>query len=125
MQRFGIFSALVRIIKEIVSSPTLNSYHLRRNCDEMYLKTVCAKQIPIKWISTQHSKKRLHRTRLLTSEQSDSDKGKVMKLRTPGKFGQTFANSGNPDETAPYEPSHHSLFTDCLVDHLFIPVLII
>ena len=29
-----------------------------------------------------------------------------MKLRTPGKFGHTFANSGNPDETAPYEPSH-------------------
>ena len=29
-----------------------------------------------------------------------------MKLRTPGKFGHTLANSGNPDETAPYEPSH-------------------
>ena len=25
---------------------------------------------------------------------------------TSGKFGHTFANSGNPDETAPYEPSH-------------------
>ena len=25
-----------------------------------------------------------------------------MKLRTPGKFGHIFANSGNPDETAPY-----------------------
>ena len=25
-----------------------------------------------------------------------------MKLRTPGQFGHTFANSGNPDETAPY-----------------------
>ena len=23
-----------------------------------------------------------------------------------GKFGHTFANSGNPDETTPYEPSH-------------------
>ena len=23
-----------------------------------------------------------------------------------GKFGHVFANSGNPDETAPYEPSH-------------------
>ena len=23
-----------------------------------------------------------------------------------GKFGHTFANSGNQDETAPYEPSH-------------------
>ena len=29
-----------------------------------------------------------------------------MKLRTPGKFGHTFENSENPDETAPYEPSH-------------------
>ena len=28
-----------------------------------------------------------------------------MKLRTPGKFGHTFANSENLDETAPYEPS--------------------
>ena len=28
-----------------------------------------------------------------------------MKLRTPGKFGHKFANSGNPDETAPYEPA--------------------
>ena len=33
-------------------------------------------------------------------------KGKVMKLWTQGKFGHTFVNSGNPDETAPYEPSH-------------------
>ena len=29
-----------------------------------------------------------------------------MKLRTPGKFGHTFANTGNPDKMAPYEPSH-------------------
>ena len=29
-----------------------------------------------------------------------------MKLRTTGKFGHTFVNSGNPDEKAPYEPSH-------------------
>ena len=29
-----------------------------------------------------------------------------MKLRTPGKFGHTFVNIENPDETAPYEPSH-------------------
>ena len=28
------------------------------------------------------------------------------KIRTSGKFGHTFANSVNPDETAPYEPSH-------------------
>ena len=37
-----------------------------------------------------------------------------MKLRTSGKFGHTFANSGNPDEMAPYEPSHqdvHGLFS--------------
>ena len=32
-----------------------------------------------------------------------------MKRRTPGKFGHIFANSGNPDETAPYEPSHQDL----------------
>ena len=39
-----------------------------------------------------------------------------MKLLVSGKFGHTFANSGNPDETAPYEPSHqefHCLFS-CL-----------
>ena len=29
-----------------------------------------------------------------------------MKLWTPDKFGHTFANSGNPDEVAPFEPSH-------------------
>ena len=43
-----------------------------------------------------------------------------MKLRTPGKFGHTFADSGNPDETAPYEPSHqdfHCLLT--IVDYCF------
>ena len=27
-------------------------------------------------------------------------------IRTSGIFGHTFANSVNPDETAPYEPSH-------------------
>ena len=43
------------------------------------------------------------------------NKGRDIKLRTPGKFGHTFANSGNPDETAPYEPSHQ-IFTVCLVD---------
>ena len=46
-----------------------------------------------------------------------------MKLRTSGKFGHTFANSGNPDETAIYEPSHqdvHGLFSYC-----FIPIIII
>ena len=36
-----------------------------------------------------------------------------MKLRTQGKFRHTFANSGNPDETAPYD------FTVCLVDYSF------
>ena len=44
-------------------------------------------------------------------------KGKVRKLRTPGKFEHTFANSGNPDETAPYEPSHQDFH--CLLS-LFI-----
>ena len=34
--------------------------------------------------------------------------------RTSAKFGHTLTNSGNPDETAPYEPSHqdfHCLLT--------------
>ena len=44
-----------------------------------------------------------------------------MKLRTPGKFGHTFANSGNPDETALYEPSHQDFH--CLL--VFIPIIII
>ena len=37
-----------------------------------------------------------------------------MKLRTSGKFGHSFSNSGNPDETAPCEQSHqdfHSLLS--------------
>ena len=40
-----------------------------------------------------------------------------MKLRTPGKFGHTFANSDDPDETAPYEPSHQDFH--CLLSWLF------
>ena len=36
-----------------------------------------------------------------------------MKLQTPGKFGHTIANSGNPDETAPYKPSHQDFY--CLL----------
>ena len=40
-----------------------------------------------------------------------------MELRTPGKFGHTFANSGHPDETAPYEPSHHNVH--CLFSFFF------
>ena len=32
--------------------------------------------------------------------------GKVGLIRTSGILGHTFANSGNPDEMAPYEPSH-------------------
>ena len=44
-----------------------------------------------------------------------------MKLRTPGKFGHTFANSGNPDETAPYEPSHQD-FHCCLVGYYFYSI---
>ena len=35
-----------------------------------------------------------------------SEYGKVRLIRTSGRFGRTFANSVNPDETAPYEPSH-------------------
>ena len=34
-----------------------------------------------------------------------------------GKFRHTFANSGNPDETAPYEPSHQDFH--CLLIYLF------
>ena len=36
---------------------------------------------------------------------------------TSGKFGHAFANSGNPDETAPYEPSHQDFH--CLFSYLF------
>ena len=36
-----------------------------------------------------------------------------MKLLTSGKFGHTFANSGDPDETAHYEPSHQ--YFHCLL----------
>ena len=46
-----------------------------------------------------------------------------MKLRTSGKFGHTFANSGNPDETAIYEPSHHDVHG--LFSYFFIPIIII
>ena len=40
-----------------------------------------------------------------------------MKLRTPGKFGHAFANSGNPDETAPCGPSNQEFH--CLISKLF------
>ena len=33
------------------------------------------------------------------------------------KFGHTFANRGNPDETAPYEPSHQDFH--CLLSCFF------
>ena len=36
-----------------------------------------------------------------------------MELRTSGKFGHTFANSGNPDETA-HNEDHHQNF-HCLL----------
>ena len=39
--------------------------------------------------------------------------GKVRLLRTSGKFGHAFGNSGNPDEMAPYEPSHQDF--NCLL----------
>ena len=35
-----------------------------------------------------------------------------------GSFGHTFANSGNPDETAPYEPSHQDFH--CLLGYLIL-----
>ena len=45
-----------------------------------------------------------------------------MKLRTPGKFGHAFANSGNPDETASYELSHQDVHS--LLGRLFfIPII--
>ena len=37
--------------------------------------------------------------------------GKIMKLRTPGKFGHTFANSRNPDEMAPSLKDFHCLLS--------------
>ena len=43
-----------------------------------------------------------------------------MKRRTPGKFGHTFANSGNPDETV---SSGFLLFAQLI--NFFIPVIII
>ena len=46
-----------------------------------------------------------------------------MKLRTPGKFGHTFANSGNLDESAPYESSHQGIH--CLLSSFFIQIIII
>ena len=45
--------------------------------------------------------------------------GKIRYFRTPGKFGHTFASSGNPDETAPYEASHQDFHS--LLSKLFIP----
>ena len=50
-----------------------------------------------------------------------------MKLRTLGKFGHTFENSGNPDETAHHHREESRLiriFTVCLiVDYFFIPII--
>ena len=43
-------------------------------------------------------------------------------LWTSGKFGHIFANSVNPDETAPYEPFLIRIFTVCLVNLFFIPI---
>ena len=41
-------------------------------------------------------------------------------LRISGKFDHTFANSGNPDETAFYEPSHQD-YHYLLSLFIFIP----
>ena len=45
----------------------------------------------------------LNRFRIRKKQKSRVKSGKN---RTSGKFGHPLANSGNPDETAPYEPSH-------------------
>ena len=51
-----------------------------------------------------------------------------MSIWTSGKFGHSFANSENPNETAPYEPSNQDfhclgrpirIFTVCLVNLYF------
>ena len=43
------------------------------------------------------------------------------RVKSGGKFGYIFANSRNPDETAPYEPSHQEY--DCSLIYLFfIPI---
>ena len=39
-----------------------------------------------------------------------------------GKFGHTFANSGNPDETALLKSRLIRIFTVCLVNLFFIPI---
>ena len=44
--------------------------------------------------------------------------GKVGLIRTSGKFGHTLVNSVNPDETAPYEPSHQDYH--CLLSKSFL-----
>ena len=38
-----------------------------------------------------------------------------------GKFGHTFANGGNPDETAHKEPSHQDFH--CLLNLFLIPII--
>ena len=45
-------------------------------------------------------------------------KGKVGSIRTSGKFGHTFANSVNPDETAPYDPSYQDFH--CLLSYFIV-----
>ena len=43
---------------------------------------------------------------LIRSLKIETIYGKVGLIRTSGRFGHTFANSVNPDETAPYDRSH-------------------
>ena len=45
--------------------------------------------------------------------------GKVRLLRTPGNFGHTFANSGNPDVMSRLI----RIFTVCLRKLFFIPII--
>ena len=46
--------------------------------------------------------------------------GKIGQIPTSGKIGHTFANSVNPDETAPNEHSHQD--SHCLLSLLSILV---
>ena len=50
----------------------------------------------------------------MTGWKSEDGRVKSGNFGQRGKFGHTFANCGNPDETAPYEPSHqdfHCVFS--------------
>ena len=46
--------------------------------------------------------------------------GKIRLHWTSGKLGHAFVNSGNPDETISYEPSHHDFH---FLLSFFIPII--